>query len=90
MHALSGVEKQIRVLMALKKADIMFRYILPCDRNPTSTSLASIKIFGKTKQNADTTCRKGAVGPPWCHALRTNPPDLARMEGGSIAHALSL
>ena len=65
--------------------------ILPCERNPTSTSLASMNIFGSTKQNAVTTWMKGAVGPPWCHADRTKPPDRrARMDGGSIAHALSL
>ena len=53
-------------------------------------SLASMKIFGSTKQKAVTTWMNGAVGPPWCHADRTNPPDRARMEGGSMAQALNL
>ena len=32
--------------------------------------------LGSRKQKADTRCMKGAVGPPWCHALRIIPLDL--------------
>ena len=42
----------------------VFVCVLPLERNPTSISLASIKIRGMTKQNADTRWMKGAVGPP--------------------------
>lgn len=52
-------------------------------------SLASMKTLGSTKQNADTRWMKEAVGPPWCHALRTTPLDRASTDGGSMAQALS-